>query len=144
MSFRKVGGINRAPTNNIVKNQFSTSENLDITGQLGQINTSILVKSCLDIQAGPNCNFPGTGGNGSTGSTGSTGFSIGEKAESKLVFLTEDSPSDFIELRINSAKSDGAASGSAVKSTGGITGSASIRFPPQKKWLVVHKQLLGV
>ena len=38
MSFRKYGGINRAPTNNIIKNQFSTSENLDITGQLGQID----------------------------------------------------------------------------------------------------------
>ena len=72
MAFRKYGGINYAPTNNIIKNKFSTSENLDITGQLGQIDSTIIVKSCLDIQAGPNCSF--TGSNGSQGSTGSTGY----------------------------------------------------------------------
>ena len=74
MAFRKYGGINYAPTNNIIKNKFSTSENLDITGQLGQIDSTIIVKSCLDIQAGPNCSFTGSNGSqGSTGSTGSTG-----------------------------------------------------------------------
>ena len=72
MAFRKYGGINYAPTNNIIKNKFSTSENLDITGQLGQSNSSIIVKSCLNIQAGPNCSF--TGSNGSQGNTGYTGY----------------------------------------------------------------------
>jgi hypothetical protein len=81
MSFRKYGGINYAPTNNITKNKYSTSENLDITGQLGQSNSSIIVKSCLDIQAGPNCSFTGsngptgyTGFQGPTGSQGPTGY----------------------------------------------------------------------
>ena len=72
MAFRKYGGINYAPTNNIIKNKFSTSENLDITGQLGQSDSSIIVKSCLNIQAGPNCSF--TGSNGSQGNTGYTGY----------------------------------------------------------------------
>jgi len=71
MAFRKYGGINYAPTNNIIKNNLSSSEKMDITGQFGQSDSKIIVNSCLDIQAGTNCGV--TGSSGGTGYTGPTG-----------------------------------------------------------------------
>jgi hypothetical protein len=38
MSFRKYGGLNYAAKNNIVRNNYSSSDNQNITNELGQIN----------------------------------------------------------------------------------------------------------
>ena len=51
MAFRKYGGLNYAPTNNIVKNHVSNSSIQTITEQVGEINSKIkyashLVKYC--------------------------------------------------------------------------------------------------
>ena len=76
MSFRRFGGLNFNPTNNIVKNKYASSEVQEITTQLGLYDSSILVKSCPDIQAGPNCKFsfgPTGSSGGSTGATGPQG-----------------------------------------------------------------------
>jgi hypothetical protein len=74
MSFRRFGGLGFSPTNNIVKSKYNSSEVQEITTQLGLYNSSILVKSCLDIQAGPLCQFFATGAHGSTGVRGATGI----------------------------------------------------------------------
>ena len=49
MSFRQQGGINRAPKNNIVHNNYATSNNQSITNLLGAENSKTVSKSHMDL-----------------------------------------------------------------------------------------------
>jgi hypothetical protein len=49
MSFRKYGGINRAATNNIVRNHNSNQDNPTISNYLGEKNSQIVSLSHLDF-----------------------------------------------------------------------------------------------
>ena len=49
MSFRKYGGLNYAAKNNIVRNNYSSSDNQNITNELGQINSRIVAASNIDL-----------------------------------------------------------------------------------------------
>jgi hypothetical protein len=49
MSFRQFGGINRAATNNIVRNQYSASDKPTIPNTLGQANSKIVSESHIDL-----------------------------------------------------------------------------------------------
>ena len=48
-SFRQYGGLNRAATNNIVRSQYSNSENPSITNFIGQWNSKIVSESHIDL-----------------------------------------------------------------------------------------------
>lgn len=48
-SFRQYGGLNRAPTNNIVRNHYSNSDNPTISNYLGQYNSKIVSESHIDL-----------------------------------------------------------------------------------------------
>jgi len=48
-SFRQYGGLNRAATNNIVRNHYSNSDNPTISNYLGQWNSKIVSESHLDL-----------------------------------------------------------------------------------------------
>jgi hypothetical protein len=48
-SFRKYGGVNRASSNNIVRNQYCNNDNLTISDKLGLLNSKILTESHLDM-----------------------------------------------------------------------------------------------
>jgi len=48
-SFRQYGGLNRAASNNIVRSQYSTSENPSITNFMGQWNSKIVSESHVDL-----------------------------------------------------------------------------------------------
>ena len=48
-SFRQYGGLNRAATNNIVRNKYSNSDNPTISNYLGQINSKIVSESHIDL-----------------------------------------------------------------------------------------------
>ena len=49
MSFRKYGGLNYNAKNNIVKNHYGSSENLQITDSIGQPNSKIVSLSHIDM-----------------------------------------------------------------------------------------------
>lgn len=51
MSFRQYGGINYAARNNIVKNNFTNANNLNIMTKVGQPESLIDVQSTLDVYA---------------------------------------------------------------------------------------------
>jgi len=48
-SFRQYGGLNRAATNNIVRNHYSNSDNPTISNFLGLYNSKIVSESHLDL-----------------------------------------------------------------------------------------------
>ena len=58
MSFRTVGGINRAASNNIIRNNVNVTDNLIVTNQIGLPNSTINVSNTLDIAG--NLNVRGT------------------------------------------------------------------------------------
>ena len=49
MSFRKYGGLDKAATNNIVRNHYSNSDSPTISNVLGQPNTKIVTQSHIDM-----------------------------------------------------------------------------------------------
>ena len=49
MSFRKYGGADRNATNNIVRSHFTTSDNLNVTRQIGDTNTNVVFKSDIKL-----------------------------------------------------------------------------------------------
>ena len=49
MAFRKFGGLNYAPNNNIVHNTFSSTKNITITNQVGSPNSNLSIQSNLDM-----------------------------------------------------------------------------------------------
>ena len=88
MSFRKYGGADRNATNNIVRSHFTTSDNLNVTRQIGDTNTNVVFKSDIKLvgASGPSgigiyfadgtfqYTAGGTGsGSGVTGPTGPNG-----------------------------------------------------------------------
>jgi predicted acyltransferase (DUF342 family) len=58
-SFRQYGGLNRAATNNIVRNQYSNSDNPTISNYLGQYNSKIVSESHLDLSGNSILNVNG-------------------------------------------------------------------------------------
>jgi hypothetical protein len=90
MSFRKYGGADRNATNNIVRSHFATSDNLNVTRQIGDTNTNVVVKSDIKLvgASGPSGigiyfadgtfqYTAGGSGSGVTGPTGPTGDNSG-------------------------------------------------------------------
>jgi hypothetical protein len=51
MAFRRFGGLNYAPNNNIVHNTYSNTKNLTITNQVGAPNSNVLIQSNLDMSS---------------------------------------------------------------------------------------------
>jgi len=49
MSFRRVGGINRAANNNIIRNNVCTTDTLLVTNQVGEPNSRMVIESEFDI-----------------------------------------------------------------------------------------------
>jgi hypothetical protein len=49
MAFRRYGGINFAPTNNIVRNHYSNFVNPTISNYLGEYNSTIICRSSIDL-----------------------------------------------------------------------------------------------
>jgi hypothetical protein len=58
-SFRQYGGLNRAATNNIVRNQYSNSDNPTISNFLGLYNSKIVSESHLDLSGNSILNVNG-------------------------------------------------------------------------------------
>ena len=58
-SFRQYGGINRAATNNIIRNRYSNSDNPTISNYLGQPNSKIVSESHLDLSGNSILNVNG-------------------------------------------------------------------------------------
>ena len=58
-SFRQYGGLNRAATNNIVRNHYSNSDNPTISNYLGQWNSKIVSESHLDLSGNSLLNVHG-------------------------------------------------------------------------------------
>jgi hypothetical protein len=58
-SFRQYGGLNRAPTNNIVRNHYSNSDNPTISNFLGLYNSKIVSESHLDLSGNSILNVHG-------------------------------------------------------------------------------------
>jgi predicted acyltransferase (DUF342 family) len=58
-SFRQYGGLNRAPTNNIVRNHYSNSDNPTISNFLGLYNSKIVSESHLDLSGNSILNING-------------------------------------------------------------------------------------
>jgi len=58
-SFRQYGGLNRAPTNNIVRNRYSNSDNPTISNFLGLYNSKIVSESHLDLSGNSLINVHG-------------------------------------------------------------------------------------
>jgi hypothetical protein len=58
-SFRQYGGLNRAATNNIVRNHYSNSDNPTISNYLGQWNSKIVSESHLDLSGNSILNVNG-------------------------------------------------------------------------------------
>lgn len=75
MSFRRFGGLGFNPSNNIVTNKYNTAGVLEITDQLGQPNSKIIVDSCLQILSSSSCTFGATGATGPQGPQGIVGAS---------------------------------------------------------------------
>ena len=48
-SFRKVGGLNYATRNNIVRSNYSNNTNPNISNVLGQVNTKTVSESHIDM-----------------------------------------------------------------------------------------------
>jgi hypothetical protein len=48
-SFRKYGGVNRASSNNIVRNHYCNNDNLTVSDKLGLLNSKILNESHIDM-----------------------------------------------------------------------------------------------
>ena len=49
MSFRKYGGLNYSPSNNIVHNHYNTIDNMSVTDYIGQNNSRIVCLSNLNV-----------------------------------------------------------------------------------------------
>ena len=58
-SFRQYGGLDRAPTNNIVRNKYSNSDNPTISNYLGKLNTKIISASHIDCSGNSLMNVQG-------------------------------------------------------------------------------------
>jgi cytoskeletal protein CcmA (bactofilin family) len=58
-SFRQYGGLNRAATNNIVRNQYSNSDNPTISNFLGLYNSKIVSESHIDLSGNSILNING-------------------------------------------------------------------------------------
>jgi len=58
-SFRRYGGLNRAATNNIVRNHYSNSDNPTISNYLGQNNSKIVSESHIDLSGNSILNVNG-------------------------------------------------------------------------------------
>jgi hypothetical protein len=77
MSFRRYGGIDRAATNNIIRNHVDVSDILLVTNQVGEPNSRIEVDSELDTGfTGSQGTLGVTGPQGLTGPTGPMGKNV--------------------------------------------------------------------